>query len=186
MRTEKTTNKIATEEALEKVQEVMKRIDRAKENLRGEYNEVCKEIERRISGKPSIRIGKAGFLKTAEYYLSDEDLVRKRNQLKTALELPYYADEEYRECSLVYVELITNEAMEQYADLEKRREENYKKLIEYRRCVTELSTEHREIGGAIATKYVAIGLGKFGRNLIYGNPFSNYAEYKEHCKKYND
>ena len=186
MKAEKNTKKITQEEALKKVQEVMKRIDKEKETVRTEYNEVCKEIERRISGKPSIRIGKAGFLKTAEYYLSDEELARKRNQLKLALEIPYYADEEYRECSLVYVELITQEAIEKYDDLAKRREANYEKLLEYRRGIEKLGNEHHDIGGEIAMKYLAIGLGKFSRNIIHGAPWSNFADYKKYCEQYQD
>lgn len=186
MKAEKNIKKITQEEALKKVQEVMKRIDREKETLRTEYNGVCKEIERRMSGKPSIRIGKGGFVKTEEYYLSDEELARKKSILKKALELPYYADAEYREVSLVYVELITEEAIAKYKDLEERREANYEKLREYRRGIEALGNEHHDIGGEIASKYLAIGLGKFSRGIIHGAPWSNLADYKKYCEDYED
>lgn len=186
MKAEKNNKQITEQEALKRVQEVMKRIDNERETLRTELNEVGKEIERRKSGKPSIRIGKGGFIKTAEYYLSDEELARKKYTLKQALELPYYADAEFREVSLVYLDLITKEAIEQYKDLEKRREENYEKLREYRRGVEKLGNEHTDIGGAMATKYLAIGLGKFARGLIHGSPYSNFVDYKGHCDRYED
>lgn len=186
MKAEKNNKKITQEEALKKVQEVMKRIDKDKEALRTEYNDVCKEIELRISGKPSIRIGKSGFIKTAEYYMSDEELTNRKYKLKTALEIPYYADEEFRKHSLVYLELVTEEAIEQYDDLTKRREENYEKLLEYRRGIDKLGREHQEIGGAVAMKYIAIGLGKFGRGAQHGAPYGNLRDYKEFCEKYND
>ena len=186
MKAEKNNKQITEQEALKKVQEVMKRIDKEKETLRTEFNEVGKEIERRNSGKPSIRIGKSGFIKTAEYYLSDEELARKKYTLKQALELPYYADAEYREVSLVYIDLITKGAIEQYDDLEKRREANYEKLLEYRRGIEKLGNEHRDIGGAMASKYLAIGLGKFARGLIHGSPYSHYVDYKNYCDKYED
>ena len=185
MKAEK-NKKITTEEALKKVQEVMKRIDNEKETLRSEYDGVCKEIERRAKGKPSIRLSKGGFIKTSEYYMSDEELANRKYKLKTALEIPYYADEEFREHSLVYLELVTEEANEQYDDLTKRREENYEKLLEYRRGIEKLGREHREIGGETAMKYISIGLGKFARGLINGACYSNFINYKRFCENYED
>ena len=124
MRAEKNNKENAIAEALQKVKGAMARIDGEKDKLRAELAEVEKEIKRRIDGKPAITLGKFGFSKSADFYYSDEEMARKRAKLKDALDIPYYADEEYRKYSLVYIELITSKALAEYEDLEKRREEN--------------------------------------------------------------
>lgn len=184
MKTEKNTNKITTEAALAKVKAIMERIDTEKEKIRAEYEEVKSEIARRIDGKPAITLGKFGFSKAADFYMSDEELSRRANALKKALELPYYADAEYRECSLIYFELLVNESLEEYRELDKKKEENRQKLIEYRNGVTTLAAEHREIGGRCQEKILAIGLGKFARGMTDGAIYGNLNDYREHCKKY--
>lgn len=184
MRADKNTKGNAIVEALQKVKDTMARIDGEKDKLRVELAAVEKEIERRIAGKPSITLGKFGFSKSADFYYSDEEIARKRAKLKNALDIPYYADEEYRKYSLAYIELITSEAIAEYDDLEKRKEENRELMRTYRRNVDALKMEHHDISGKIATKYIDIGLGKFASGLMFGAPYSNYINYKEYCEKY--
>lgn len=178
-----TENAVAIAEALKAVKAAMAKVDEQKAVLQAELDAVLKEEERRREGKKSFTIGSL-MGKDNIHFISDEELARKRITLKEGLQIPYWADAEFRKSSLAYLELITEEARAEYDEHTKKRDENYQALIAYRKRRDELASEHIDIGSKYANLWMSIGLTKFASGMIHGAPWCNLGEYKDVCAKY--
>ncbi len=178
-----TENAVAIADALKAVKAAMAKVDEQKAVLQAELDAVLKEEERRREGKKSFTIGSL-MNKDGICYVSDEELARKKFTLQDGLKIPYWADAEFRKCSLAYLELITEEARAEYDEHTKKRDENYQTLINYRKRRDELSSEHTDIGSKYANLWMNIGLTKFASGMIHGAPWCNLSQYKEVCAKY--
>lgn len=178
-----TENAVAIAEALKAVKAAMAKVDEQKAVLKTELDAVLKEEARRREGKKSFIIG--SFMnKDSICYVSDEELARKRITLKEGLQIPYWADAEFRKCSLVYLELIIEESKKEYEANDKMREENYQTLINYRKRRDELSSMYTDIGAKYQKLFMDIGLSEFARGMIHGAPWCHLGQYKDVCAKY--
>lgn len=181
MKTEKNT--ITAAEALKKTKEAIVRIDRQKKELTQELQKAEAEL---AAAKTGTAI--AGF--TLEEVLADNanetevKLRNKINKIKAALGMPYYADAEYRKYSIIYLEAIVNEHLNERSEFNEKFATLEYELNTIKNQIAQKDKERGVILDTFYNKTREIGLAQeFGGAWIYGAAFL-FNNYKELCEHY--
>lgn len=175
---------MSTEALQEKVQKIIKRIKGEKVELKKELNKIENKLQERAMGT----VNSSGF--DIKFVLGKDDnetaeiLKNKAKKLKSALELPNYADAEFRKYSLIYL----MEHLNEHSVEKKRLNEELAKLEnEYYNLpqkMREIEGKRNNIIDGFARKMIEIGLSKETEGIgLYGAEYI-MSRYEERCKEY--
>lgn len=177
---------VSRADALKKVQEIVKRIETEKAELRKELATTEAELEARKNGTT-----KSSGFNVQEVLANDnnetvEILKRKIAKLKNALEKPNYADEEFRKYSLIY---LYGHLDEHIAERKRCNEELAKLEYEYYilpRKMREIEAERNLNLSEFAKRMCDIGLSNETESIgLHGVEYV-LRRYEERCKEYEN
>ena len=171
-------------EILNNLMSIKQRIDGQKAALKAELEKLEAEKGKIASGqyeKPS------GF--ALEAVLSGnpstiEEINRKIASIKAALDLPYYADGEYRAASLVYMAAITKEAAADLAKGEAAVEAAAAAVAEAEEKRAAARMQADDFRTVLCGKLDNVGLWGFSHNATYCTPERVLEKYTDLCNKY--
>ena len=164
---------------------VKQRIDEQRATLKAELEEL--EAEKKAMGKGKKPSGTA-YPSRANFNspLTAEELTRKIANIETALELPYYADSEYRKFSIEFMEALTNKVAEILESNEQEIAATATAIIEAECRLKQLKTARENI--FITASKLASGVGLHTVSawiLDYYPPEQLLKKYKEVCHSYD-
>lgn len=184
MKAEKNT--ISGAEALKKVKEIVKRIETEKAELQKELETTEAELNARIFGRTKASGFNIKNILETDDNETIEKLKNKKSKLKNALAKPYYADEEFRKYSLIYL----MGALGEHNEERKRLNEELSKL-EYEHYILPRKTREieKEINLTIddfARKMQDIGLVNETESIgLYGASYIMH-RYEDRCNEFEN
>lgn len=172
--------------ALEKLNEVIQRIEAKRAELARELAKTEAELEARKTGAT-----KAGSFDLADILENDnnevtEKLKAKILKIKAALALPNYADADFRKYSIIYLEEVVEEHI---AERKAHKEEIERLEKELYNLPHTISEKRNELGGILdrfCEKAANIGLTSEFSGIWTNGATNLFAEYKKVCATYDD
>jgi hypothetical protein len=178
---EKKTNVRA--DVQKKIQEIIKRIEAEKAELRAEIEKTQAELRARETGTT-----KASGFNVKDILENDDNEVTERlkskiAKLENALAKPMYADAEFRKYSLIYLKGELEAYTEENNILKTTIGRMEHDLIVIPQQLRAVEREKITLLDGFYSKAIAIGIGDAFSGIIHG---ANYAmsEYEELCSKY--
>lgn len=171
--------------------DILKDLTAAKKRIDKQKAELTKELNRLEAEKAATEQGKQpsgeAFSLNAIFNSNPtaEELARKIAGIKAALDLPYYADSEYRRLSIAYLEAVTEA---EAADLEKNEREveaAVKAIDAAKEHLEQLRKNREDIAAAASDKVASVGLSAVSYDMMDYTPAYVLKKYKETCDKYN-
>lgn len=172
------------------MQQIFKDLTAAKKRIDKQKNELTKELkklETEAAAEQGEKPKAEAFSITAIYNGTQTaaEINRKIASIKAALELPYYADSEYRRVSIAYFEAL---AAETAADLDKKATEieaAKNAIAEAEERLEQLYKQSEDVRAAAAEKISDVGLVGVSYFIMDYAPAHALNKYKKLCEKYN-
>ena len=168
---------------------ILERLTAEKKRIDEQRAELAKEKAKLEAEKAAIEKGQntnseAFSLEAVLNSDTTEVIDRKLANINAALELPYYADREYRKLSIIYLQAVTDAAAEN-VESNLKEIEAAKKTIEETKERLELLVKNRDdIGTATAELLDNVGLNCVSFYCMDYLPTYAVRKYKELCSKY--
>lgn len=173
--------------------EILNNLMAVKQRIDGQRAELANELNRLEAKKVRAAAGQSE--KPNSFSLEDvlnndraeniEEINRKIANIKAALALPYYADSEYRDLSIAYMEAITAAAAADLAKNDTEIEAAEKAVEEANENLVKVKEQRDDINEAVLTKVSDVGLGGVVPEAAYCTPEHLLNRYKNLCSKYN-
>lgn len=168
---------------------ILEKLKAEKARIDGQRAELAKEIAKLEAEKAAIEQGKntngeAFSLKAIFNSTTTEEIDRKIASIKAALDLPYYADSEYRKLSIVYLQAVADTASENLESNLKEIEAAVKTIEETKERLELLRKNHDDIASAAAELMDNVGLNCVSFYCMDRRPDYIVNKYKELCSKY--
>ena len=171
-------------EILKPLMAAKKRIDKQKTELEKELKRL--EAEQQSEQKDEQQNGEAFSLDAIlNGTLTSEEASRKISSIKAALDLPYYADGEYRSLSIAYFTAVTAEAAADLEQNESEMEAAERAIAEAQDRLEQLRKRREDIRSAAADKIGNVGLPGVSHFIMDYSPEYTLEKYKKVCSKYN-
>ena len=171
------------------INDILKDLTAAKKRIDKQKNELTKELR-----KLETEAAGQGEKPKAEAFSIDAiyngtqtaaEINRKIASIKAALDLPYYADSEYRQLSIAYFEALAVAAAE---DLNKKADEieaTKNAIAEAEERLEQLKKQSEDIKAAAAEKISDVGLFSVSYFIMDYAPEHAVNKYKTVCSKYD-
>lgn len=159
-----------------------KRIDKQRAELTKELTKL--ETEKAAAEQGKNTNGEAFSLKAIFNSSTIEEIDRKIAGIKAALDLPYYADSEYRRLSIIYLQAVTDTEAANLESNAKEIEAAVKTIEEAKEHLELLRKNRMDIAAAAAELIEDVGLTKVSVYFMDYSPAYIVDKYKELCSKY--
>lgn len=167
---------------LEELTAVKKRIDEQRAELAKEKAKL--EAEKAAIEKGKNTNGEAFSLKAIFNSSTAEEINRKIASIEAALNLPYYADSEYRRLSIIYLKAVTDTAAETVENNLKEIEAAKQTIEETKERLELLIKNRDDIGSATAELLDNVGLNCVSFYCMDYIPTYAVRKYEELCSQY--
>ena len=173
------------------INDILKDLTAAKKRIDKQKNELTKELTKLEAAASATEQGEkpAGEAFSISAILNgtqtSEEINRKIASIKAALDLPYYADSEYRKLSIAYFEAVTEA---EAAELDKNANEMEAAktaIAEAEERLEKLKKQSEDIKAAAAEKISDVGLIGVSYFMMDYSPEYALEKYKKVCDRYN-
>ena len=184
MKAEKNT--ISGAEALKKLKEITKRIEKEKGELKAELESVEAELKVRASGTTKSSGFDIKDILENDNDETTEKLKNKAKKLKNALNKPNYADIEFRKYSLIYLEPIAEKCDAEVDNWNKKIKALEKEITNLKEEIRNIENHERPKSHFTLTEEARkIGITDF-YFPIHMSGKGRFEVYKEECGKYDN
>ena len=173
--------------------EILNNLMSIKQRIDGQRAALAAELEKLEAEKEQIAAGH--FEKPSGFVLEDvlagnqttpiAEINRKIGNIKAALDLPYYADGEYRTASLAYMTAMAEEATAEIAANDAAVEAAEAAVATAEANLAAAREQGEDIRSAMCDKLNNVGLWNFAHNASYCTPERLLEKYTDICSKYN-
>ena len=173
------------------MQQILKDLTAAKKRIDKQKAELTKELKKLEAEAAATEQGEKpkaeAFSITAIYNgtQTSEEINRKIASIKAALDLPYYADSEYRRLSIAYFEAVTEAEAAELEKNESEMEAAKTAIAEAEERLEKLKKQSEDIKAAAADKISDVGLIGVSYFMMDYSPEYALNKYKQVCDRYN-
>ena len=171
------------------INDILKDLTAAKKRIDKQKNELTKELrklETEAAGQGEKP--KAEAFSIAAIYNGTQtaaEIDRKIASIKAALDLPYYADSEYRQLSIAYMEAVTANYAADLAQNEASIKAAENAVAAANENLAKAREHTEDIKAAVIDKINGVGLGGVIPEAVHCPPDHLISKYKDLCSKYD-